>query len=97
MPGKKVEDTKPKVTRRLGIGLAALVTQKSLVKQAELKQKEEEELAAKRELLQGVGEDSEYDEEEAYYEEDDEEGNQIGKGFDDDDKIDLTEFTEDDV
>ena len=45
------DDVKPKITRRLGIGLAALVTQKTLVKQAELKRKEEEELAAKREVL----------------------------------------------
>jgi len=94
---KKEDDVKPKITRRLGVGLAALVTQKTLVKQAELKRKEEEELAAKKEVLQGVGEESEYDEEDAYYEEDDENEAEIGKGFDDDDEIDLTEFTEDDV
>lgn len=56
---------KPRVTRRLGIGLAALVTQKSLAKQAEIKRKEEEEMAAKRETLKGI--DSEYDDEDAYY------------------------------
>ena len=44
-----------------------------------------------------MGEESEYDEEDAYYEEDDENEAEIGKGFDDDDEIDLTEFTEDEV
>ena len=84
-PGKKEAEIKPKITRRLGIGLAALITQKTLVKQAALKRKEEEELAAKKEALKGVGEESEYDDEDAYYEEDDEEDAEIGKGFDDDD------------
>ena len=61
-----------------------------------MRRKEEEELKEKKEALAGVGEDSYYDEEDDDAESD-EEGDGIGMGFDDDDEIDLTEFTEDDV
>ena len=74
---------RPTITRRLGVGLAAVVAAKMAPKVAEFKKKEKEEA-------------EEYYEEDSdsYYNEDNE---KIGHGYDEDSDIDLTEFTEEDV
>lgn len=75
---------RPIINRRLGVGLAAVVAAKMAPKVKEFKKKEREEA------------DEYYDEDsDSYYNEEDDE--KIGKGYDEDSDIDLTEFTEDDV
>lgn len=76
---------RPMINRRLGVGLAAVVAAKMATKVAEFKKKEREDAE------QYYDEDSD-----SYYNESGSEG-RIGKGYDEDSEIDLTEFTEDDV
>jgi hypothetical protein len=74
---------RPIINRRLGGGLAAVVAAKMAPKVAEFKRKEREEA----EMYYDEDSDSYYNEDEGH----------IGKGYDEDSDIDLTEFTEEDV
>ena len=74
---------RPIVHRRLGVGLAAVVAAKMAPKVVEFKKKEKEEA----EMYYDEDTDSYYNESEGH----------IGKGYDEDSDIDLTEFTEEDV
>ena len=76
---------RPMVNRRLGGGLAAVVAAKMAAKVVDFKKKERENAE------QYYDEDSD-----SYYNESGSEG-KIGKGYDEDSEIDLTEFTEEDV
>ena len=74
---------RPIISRRLGVGLAAVVAAKMAPKVAEFKKKEKEDA------------DEYYQEDsDSYYNEEEE---KIGHGYDEDSDIDLTEFTEEDV
>jgi hypothetical protein len=74
---------RPIINRRLGVGLAAVVAAKMAPKVAEFKKKERADA------------DEYYDEDsDSYYNESE---GKIGKGYDEDSDIDLTEFTEEDV
>jgi hypothetical protein len=90
-------DTKimPTITKRLGVGLAAAVK----AKLAAQKQKQKEQLSDDGSFYDSEDDRSENkrpgEDSDSYYNENTSE--KIGKGFDSDNEIDLTEFTEQEV
>ena len=108
---KKAEDSNgktelmtPSINKRLGVGLAAVVSRKLAESREKFTQAlsdddsyydEEDDKSVKREFSNiNKDDDSYYDEEE---DTDSPNKFKIGKGFDSDDDLDLTEFTEEDV
>ena len=92
----------PTINRRLGGGLAAVIAKKMAAKVIEFNKQEKSEYRRKPDVDDSdYDSESEGDEEES---EDDENSDEafekefhIGKGFDYDDEIDLSEITENDV
>ena len=81
----KNQNQTPAITKRLGVGLAALVNKKLIPVRVERNLKNEEPVADTKDL----SDDSGY-----YGSEQDEE---FGKGFDNDEEVDLTEISEEDA
>ena len=90
----------PTINRRLGGGLAAVIAQrKAAALKAKQEQEQQEEVKAPVVKIDQPlsDDDSYYDEEEDSYYDASEEEEKIGKGFDDEDGIDLEDITEEDV
>lgn len=89
----------PKINKKLGVGLAAVVNKKLMMRRHINQQQlsddssfyDEEDDEEHRKFTNLNADDD------SYYDEESDKSNKIGKGFDSESDVDLTEFTEDDV